>query len=294
MTLSHRVLITGSTGQVGFELVRLSWPLGQVLAPGRQLLDLANAEAVESWLESYRPDLILNTAAFTAVDRAESDIDLAWRLNARLPAQLAEYCAHHGSCLVHYSSDYVYPGQGSQALHESDGTEPLNAYGRTKLAGDEAVMASKCRYWLFRTSWVYSARGHNFMKSILRLARERDSLQIVDDQVGAPTPARLIAQVTIQALMHRIPAGLYHLTTRGEISWHGFASEILRLAQCSDMDLLMSPHDLIAIPAVEYPTPARRPLNSRLNIGKLEQALRLQLPDWQSQLELTLAEYLVN
>src|SRR5690554_6736381 len=195
-----KILVTGGSGQVGFELRRSLCLLGNVLAPTRQELDLANPKAVDHWLAQYRPDLIVNAAAYTAVDRAEEEPELARRLNAELPGQLAEYSAERGQRLVHYSSDYVYSGSGDSPWHESDAPGPLSVYGQTKLEGDRAIQASGGEHLIFRTSWVYGARGHNFMKTMLRLGRERDTLKVVSDQIGAPTPARLIAQVTALAL----------------------------------------------------------------------------------------------
>nr|WP_298249126.1 dTDP-4-dehydrorhamnose reductase [uncultured Halomonas sp.] len=304
------ILVTGSNGQVGFELKRQLCLLGEVLAPERAELDLADAAAVDRWLEANRPTLIVNAAAYTGVDKAEEEPELARRLNAELPAQLAEYSAAHGQWLVHYSSDYVYPGSGEALWEEGSTTGPLGVYGQTKLAGDEAVQASGCEHLIFRTSWVYSARGNNFMKTMLRLGREREALKVVGDQIGAPTPARLIAQVTALALhqgetIHssqaqrspltpHAPAGIYHLAPRGKTSWHGFASEIFRQAAEYGEALVITPDNVAPIPTAEYPTPAQRPLNSRLSLDKLEQALGIQLPGWQEQLALTLSEHLTK
>ena len=268
---------------------------------------------MDHWLAQHRPDLIVNAAAYTAVDKAEEEPELARRLNAELPAQLAEYSAKRGQWLVHYSSDYVYPGSGDTPWQESDATGPLSVYGQTKLEGDKAVQASGGESLIFRTSWVYSARGHNFMKTMLRLGREREALKVVSDQIGAPTPARLIAQVTAQAL-HALPltsealtsakrahkpagrsparSALYHLAPSGETSWHGFAREIFRQATAMGESLAITPDGVAEIPTAEYPTPAQRPLNSRLCCQALEQALGITLPTWQEQLALTLAEHL--
>jgi len=297
-----KILITGGNGQVGFELQRQLCLLGTVLAPTRQELDLADAAAVAKWLEAHQPELIVNAAAYTAVDKAEEEPALARRLNAELPAQLAEYSAAREQWLVHYSSDYVYPGSGETPWQEGYATGPLSVYGQTKLEGDEAVQQSGCAHLIFRTSWVYSARGHNFMKTMLRLGRERDALKVVSDQIGAPTPARLIAQVTAMALSDGIarqsraptrpPAGIYHLAPAGETSWHGFAQEIFRQAAVLGEELAITPEGVAAIPTAEYPTPATRPLNSRLCCQELERALGITLPSWQEQLALTLAEHL--
>ncbi|MDN3526618.1 dTDP-4-dehydrorhamnose reductase [Halomonas sabkhae] len=291
-----KVLITGGNGQVGFELQRRLSTLGEIVAPSRAELDLSDEAAVGQYLATLEPDAIVNAAAYTAVDKAESEPELARRLNAELPEQLAAYAASRGVALVHYSSDYVYPGDGDNAWSEESGTGPASVYGETKLAGDQAVMASGCRHLIFRTSWVYSARGHNFMKTMLRLARERSALKIVNDQIGAPTPARLIADVSLMALLGlqhgRVESGLYHLAPRGETSWHGFASEIFRLADEAGEVLVVEPAQVAGIPTSEYPTPAARPLNSRLQLEKLEKALAIRLPEWRAQLALTLDEHL--
>lgn len=286
------ILLLGASGQVGFELMRTLTALGSVLAPRRRELDLSNGQAVRQYLADTRPGLIVNAAAWTAVDAAEEKAAEAERLNAQLPAQLAEYASANATRLIHYSSDYVYPGTGSQPWLETSDPCPLNQYGRTKLAGDQAIEQSGADYLIFRTSWVYSARGNNFMKTMLRLAQSKAELNIVADQIGAPTPARLVAQVTTLAIHSQLAKGLYHLAARGETSWHGFAQEILRLAQQAGRQTTLGPENTHPIPTCDYPTPAIRPLNSRLTVSKLETALNIQLPDWQSQLALTLHEYL--
>ncbi|HCP20353.1 MULTISPECIES: dTDP-4-dehydrorhamnose reductase [Gammaproteobacteria] len=286
------ILLLGKTGQVGFELHRTLSPLGTITAPGREKLDLTNEQAVTDYLAQIQPNLIVNAAAYTAVDAAEENQQAAQRLNAGLPKQLAEYAKANNARLVHYSSDYVYPGTGSEAWQETSPTGPLSVYGQTKLEGDQAIEQSGAGHLIFRTSWVYSARGNNFMKTMLRLAQSKEELSIVADQVGAPTPARLIAQVTALAIHGQLKTGLYHLAPRGETSWHGFAQDIFRQAQRAGETLSMGPDNARAIPTSDYPTPAKRPLNSRMALSKLENALNIQLPDWQSQLTLTLNEYL--
>jgi len=295
MPEERKILLLGGTGQVGFELRRALAPLGDVIAPGRKELDLAHPEAVRAFLAIVRPDMIVNAAAWTAVDAAEDHPEAARGLNAILPSELAEYATRQDIPLVHYSSDYVYPGTGEYDWQETDQPAPLSTYGRTKLEGDEAVVQSGAPHLVFRTSWVYAARGRNFMNTMLRLGSERDSLKVVSDQVGAPTPARLIAEVTLMALHGRdgrpaIPSGVYHLAPRGEASWHGFAREIFARAATLGFDLAISPENVAPIPTRDWPTPARRPLNSRLSVAKLEDALGIQLPDWQRQLALTLEE----
>ncbi|GEN24189.1 dTDP-4-dehydrorhamnose reductase [Halomonas cupida] len=289
-------LLLGVNGQVGHELQRYISTMGECLAPTRQQLDLSDGDAVTQYLAEHRPAMVVNAAAYTAVDKAEDEVDLATALNADLPRLLASYCAQHNALLVHYSSDYVYPGNGDHAWQEEDVTGPLSVYGQSKLAGDTAIQGSGCDHLIFRTSWVYSARGHNFMKTMLRLGKEKQQLAIVGDQIGVPTPARLIAEVTAQAI-HRYqqnPAikGLYHLAPRGQTSWHGFACEIFDQARAHGLELSIVRDRVSAIPTAEYPTPATRPLNSRLDLSRLEQTLDIRLPDWRSQLSLTLSEHL--
>ena len=286
------ILLLGKTGQAGFELHRTLAPLGPITAPSRAELDLTKEQAVADYLEAHNPDLIVNAAAWTAVDAAEQQQTEARRLNAGLPEQLAKYSAEQGAFLVHYSSDYVYPGNGTEPWKETSATGPLSVYGQTKLEGAQAIAQSGCEHLIFRTSWVYSARGNNFMKTMLRLAQSKPALNIVADQIGAPTPARLIAQITAMAIQSHIPNGLYHLAPRGETSWHGFAQEIFRQATEQGEQLAMGPDNAHPIPTSDYPTPAKRPLNSRMDLSKLEAALNIQLPDWQSQLALTMGEYI--
>lgn len=286
------ILLLGKTGQVGFELHRTLSPLGTITAPDREQLDLTNEQAVANYLAQTQPNLIVNAAAYTAVDVAEENQHAAQRLNAGLPKQLAEYVKTKNARLVHYSSDYVYPGTGNEPWQETSTTSPLSVYGRTKLAGDEAIQQSGADHLIFRTSWVYSARGNNFLKTMLRLAESKSELTIVADQIGSPTPARLIAQVTTLAVHSQLKTGLYHLAPRGETSWHGFAQEIFSQARQAGEWLSMGPENAYSIPTSEYPTPAKRPLNSRMALDKLESTLNIQLPDWQSQLALTLNEYL--
>ena len=280
------ILLLGKTGQVGFELHRALSPLGKIDAPSRRELDLFDAEAVDRYLADTHPSLIVNAAAWTAVDAAEEHQHEAERLNAELPKQLARFTANNSVRLVHYSSDYVYPGNGETPWQETSPTGPLSHYGKTKLLGDQAIEQSGADYLIFRTSWVYSARGNNFMKTMLRLAESKTELNIVADQVGAPTPARLIAQVTILAIYSKLEKGLYHLAPTGETSWYGFAQEIFQLA---GQTVKANP-----IPTSEYPTPAKRPLNSRMDVAKLEKNLSIQLPGWKSSLTLTLGEDLQN
>lgn len=291
------IFVTGGNGQVGFELRRQLAPLGEVLAPSRAELDLADAGAVDAWLEHNAPDLVVNAAAYTAVDKAEAEPEMARRLNAGLPAQLATYCAAHHAWLVHYSSDYVYSGEGQTSWKEGSPTAPINTYGQTKRDGDDAVQASGCRHLVFRTSWVYSATGSNFVNTMLRLGREREALSVVADQIGVPTSARLIAQLTALALAPwpctgeaAVASGVYHLAPKGETSWHDVAVATFDHAARLGMELAITPDAVAAIPTAQYPTPAKRPLNSRLDVTRLERALGVKLPAWQAQLALTVEE----
>ncbi|MGF2684926.1 dTDP-4-dehydrorhamnose reductase [Marinobacter sp. DUT-3] len=286
------ILLLGKTGQVGFELHRTLSPLGRINAPGRAELDLADEQAVAAYLATTKPSIIVNAAAWTAVDAAEEQKVEAERLNAGLPEQLAAWAKTQNCRLVHFSSDYVYPGTGESPWQETSPTGPLSHYGKTKLEGDHAIDQSGADHLIFRTSWVYSARGNNFMKTMLRLAKKKTELNIVADQVGNPTPARLIAQVTTLAIHNELEKGLYNLSPSGETSWQGFATEIFKQARRAGEELTLNPEKAHPIPTSAYPTPAQRPLNSRLDVTKLEQALNIQLPDWQSQLALTLCEYL--
>ena len=289
------ILITGANGQVGYELCRSLSAFGEMLAPNRAELDLSDANAVDVYLAKYQPDLIVNPAAWTAVDAAETHQDEATRLNTALPAQLAKYADNNNAYLVHYSTDYVYAGTGDKPWHETDTTSPLSMYGRTKRVGDEAVISHCSNHLIFRTSWVYSDRGNNFMKTMLKLGEQRDSLNIVNDQYGAPTDARMIAQVTALAIYRKllnqpIESGIYHLVNKGVTSWYGFADAIFKQARLNNLPLLL--HNLGGISTAEFPTPATRPSNSRLDVSKLENALGITLPNWQQQLEHTLNSYI--
>lgn len=292
-----KILITGTTGQVGYELCRSLACFGQLLTPQRQELDLANAEAVARYLANHKPDIIVNPAAWTAVDAAEQQTEACWQLNAALPAQLAEYAAATNAYLIHYSTDYVYPGTGDTPWQETDQPAPLSQYGKSKLAGDSAVLASGANAIIFRTSWVYAARGNNFMKTMLRLGQNRSELSVVADQFGAPTPARLIADVTALAvqrlvLKQAVTNGVYHLASSGYTNWQQFACKIFELATAAGVALAVNPHSVKAIGTADYPTPAARPANSRLALTKTEQTFGIQLPHWASQLAVTLEDYL--
>ena len=277
-----KILLTGKTGQVGHELQRTLAPLGEVIAVDRAGLDLANQEALRRTLRKLRPDIIVNAAAYTAVDRAEDEAQLAHAGNAIAPGVMAEEARELGALLVHYSTDYVFDGSKAGAYREDDATNPLNVYGRSKLAGEQAIIASGCRHLIFRTSWVYGLRGKNFLRTMQALAAQRQELRVVSDQIGAPTWSRLIAEATALAVRQDAPSGLYHLSSGGSTSWHGFAQAILAAQGWAGT--------LHAIPASDYPTPAQRPANSRLDHTKLGAALGLALPDWRLALELCLAD----
>jgi dTDP-4-dehydrorhamnose reductase len=297
-----KILLLGKNGQVGWELQRSLAPLGQVLALDRHSTDfcgdLSQPERLAQTVHDWRPDVIVNAAAHTAVDKAESEPDVARCLNATAPAALAQAAAAIGAWLVHYSTDYVFNGQGEQAWRESDATGPLSVYGQTKLEGEQAIVASGCKHLIFRTSWVYAARGGNFAKTMLRLAGERERLTVIDDQHGAPTGADLIADVTAHALVHAMidPAaglsGIYHLVAAGETSWHGYASHVIAQARQIQPVLTLKVTDIAPVPTSAFPTPAKRPLNSRLSTHKLQQAVGIVLPPWQQGVNRMLAEIL--
>ena len=284
------ILLTGKNGQVGWELARALLPLGNVAAFDHAGLDLADAAAVRRKLDEVRPDAIVNAAAYTAVDRAESEPELASAINAAAPALLAQEAARRGALLIHYSTDYVFDGAKAAPYVETDPTAPLGAYGRSKLAGEEGIRAAGCEHLIFRTSWVYGARGANFLRTILRLAAEREELRVVNDQIGAPTWARLIAEATAHALKQAMRerrdgafrSGTYHLAAAGETSWHGFASAIV--AGRGGLRVKA----VTPIATADYPLPAPRPANSRLDTGAFRARFGLVLPDWRDCLPLCL------
>ncbi|POF90268.1 dTDP-4-dehydrorhamnose reductase [Pseudomonas putida] len=284
-----KILLLGKDGQVGWELQRSLAPLGEVLALNSRSTDycgdIADLQGIAATVDTWAPDVIVNAAAYTAVDKAESDRERAFQVNAAAVEQLARSAAALGALLVHYSTDYVFAGDGTQSWQETDAVGPLNVYGASKLAGEQGIQAAGCRHLIFRTCWVYAGRGNNFARTMLRLASERDSLSVIDDQFGAPTSAELIADVTAHAILaaRRNPAleGLYHLAASGETSWHGYARFVLEYAAQAGLPLKVQPQAITALPTASYPTPARRPANSRLDTRKLEQAFDLKLPAWQ-------------
>jgi dTDP-4-dehydrorhamnose reductase len=289
-----KILLFGKNGQVGWELQRALAPLGEVVAFGSDRADFMRPDALADIVRTVRPDAIINAAAHTAVDKAESEPERAQALNAHAPGVLAREAALLGAWLVHYSTDYVFDGSGHTPRDEQAATAPLSVYGRTKLDGEAQIRASGCGHLIFRTSWVYGARGGNFARTMLRLAGERDKLTVIDDQVGAPTGADLIADVTAHALRAARAkpelAGTYHLVAAGETSWHGYARFVVGWAQAQGLPLKATPQAIEAVPTSAYPTPARRPLNSRLDTRKLQAAFDLQLPHWQAGVERMLTE----
>ena len=294
-----KILLLGKNGQVGWELQRSLAPLGELVALDRQTLgglsgDLATLESLRSTIRQIAPDVIVNAAAYTAVDKAESETELASRINGLATGVMAEEAAALGAWLVHYSTDYVFNGQGVTPWLETDPVAPVNHYGASKLAGEQAIIASGCKHLVFRTSWVYGARGNNFAKTMLRLAKDRETLSVIADQIGAPTGADLIADVTAVALRQVMDqqhlSGLYHLAAAGEVSWHGYATHVIEFARANGEQLTVKAVD--PIETTVYPTPARRPLNSRLNTQKLRDNFSLHLPDWQSGVTRMLMEVL--
>jgi dTDP-4-dehydrorhamnose reductase len=296
-----KILLLGKNGQVGWELQRSLAPLGELLALDRHSSehcgDLSQPERLAQTVLAWRPDVVVNAAAHTAVDKAESEPELARCLNATAPAALAQAAAQIGALLVHYSTDYVFNGQGQSPWQEDDATGPLSVYGQTKREGEQAIVASGCAYLIFRTSWVYAARGGNFAKTMLRLAAERERLTVIDDQWGAPTGAELLADVTAHAVVHALRdrqnlSGIYHLAAAGETTWHGYASHVIAQARQLQPGLDLKVNEIAPVPTSAFPTPAQRPRNSRLNTQKLRQAFGLVLPAWQQGVNRMLAETL--
>ncbi len=300
-----KILLLGKNGQVGWELQRSLAVLGEVVALDHDSADLcgnfADLAGLAQTVRSVQPQLIVNAAAHTAVDKAESEPDLARTLNALAPQLLAQEARQLGAWLVHYSTDYVFDGSGSRPWKEADATAPLSVYGRTKLEGEQMIAASGCQHLIFRTSWVYGARGGNFAKTMLRLAAEREQLTVIDDQIGAPTGADLLADVTAHAIRHVLPpmrrndltpSGVYHVAAAGETSWHGYARFVLQQAQEAGLALKAGPEQVKPIPTSAYPTPAKRPHNSRFDTTLLQNTFGLTLPHWRDGVRRMLAETL--
>lgn len=290
----NTVLVTGVTGQVGFEMLRTLQGFGRVVAADRAMLDLSDIDSIRACVRQVRPALIVNPAAYTAVDNAEKDVALARAINADAPAVLAEEARRTGALLVHYSTDYVFDGRSNTPYAEDDAVNPLNVYGLTKLEGERAITASACRHIIFRTSWVYGSRGKNFLLTMLRLAQDRDELRIVADQIGAPTWSASIAAMTAEVLAQGLvddegfaqwaerKSGIYHLTSSGHTSWAGFASAIFEEEELAERV------KVIPIPSSDYPVPAKRPMNSRLDVSKLAASFGIVPPDWRDALRVCL------
>lgn len=295
-----RILLTGKDGQLGFELHRQLSALGTVFAAGRKECDLSRPDDIRTLIDSARPDIIVNAAAYTMVDRAETERDLAYAVNAAAPEVMAREAERRDALLVHYSTDYVFDGKKPAPYVENDATAPLSVYGKTKLAGENAILASGCRHVILRTSWVYGIHGNNFLKTVLRLAAEREQLSMVADQIGAPTSVALVADVSMQILRRHIAScispfnalqghhepepmqfGLYHLTAAGQTSWHGYAQLVVDLGREMKMPLRLRANAIRPIASSEYPAPVPRPLNSVLNTDKLRASFGISLPPWQ-------------
>ncbi|HUP09472.1 MAG TPA: dTDP-4-dehydrorhamnose reductase [Caldimonas sp.] len=296
-----KILLFGKNGQVGWELQRSLAPLGELVAldfdsPGPLSGDFSNPDALAATMRAVQPQIVVNAAAHTGVDSCESELARAHALNAAAPAVLAHEAQTLGAWLVHYSTDYVFDGSGTTPRTEDAPTGPLSVYGRTKLDGEDAIRASGCRHVILRTSWVYGARGANFAKTMLRLAEERERLAVIDDQVGAPTGAELLADVTAHvlraALVRPEVSGTYHCVAAGETSWHGYARHVIEFARAAGRPVKVRADAIAPIPTSAYPTPAVRPKNSRLDTGKLRATFGLTLPPWQQGVDRVLTELL--
>ena len=295
-----KILLFGKNGQLGWELQRSLAPLGELvaLASDSQELcgDLTDLAGIAQTVRAVAPAIIVNAAAHTAVDRAESEFEQARALNALAPGVLAQEAKRSGAWLIHYSTDYVFDGSGDTPWLETDPTGPLNIYGQTKLEGEVAIQTSGCQHLIFRTSWVYAARGGNFAQTMLRLARERDSLAIINDQIGAPTGADLLADVTAHAIRTAMQrpelGGLYHLAAAGQTSWYDYARFVIEFARQAGSEIKVAPEAIQPVPTSAFPTAARRPLNSRLNTQKLHTTFGLRLPPWQHGITRMLTETL--
>ncbi len=295
-----KILLLGKNGQVGWELQRSLAPLGELIALDRHGPDLCgdlnNLQGLVDTVQRVRPEVIVNAAAHTAVDKAECEPELAHTLNALAPGVLAQEAAKLGALLVHYSTDYVFDGSGSRPWTEADTPAPLSVYGQTKLEGEQRIQAACPHHLILRTSWVYAARGGNFAKTMLRLAQERERLTVIDDQFGAPTGADLLADVTAhairQVLQRPADAGLYHLVAGGETSWHGYAKHVIAQAERVQPAIKIVAREVAPVPTSAFPTPAKRPHNSRLDTTKLQAVFGLHLPNWQQGVDRMLTEVL--
>ena len=292
-----KILLLGKNGQVGWELQRSLAPLGEVLALDRRSTshcgDMTNLEGLAETVRVFRPDVVVNAAAYTAVDKAETDQQTADLVNALAPEVLARSCEAIGADLVHFSTDYVFDGSGQKPWVESDATGPVNVYGHSKLAGEQGIAKQGAKHVIFRTIWVYGTQGGNFAKTMLRLAQEREKMAVINDQFGAPTGAALLADITALSLQQAQPlSGIYHLAAAGETTWHAYAEYVLQTAKLLKPDLHYTAKEVAAVPTSAFPTPAARPLNSRLDCSKLENALQLKLPAWQTGVDAMLSKIL--
>ena len=295
-----KILLLGKNGQVGWELQRSLAPLGEIIALDADSKDFCgdftNLQGLTETVRRIAPDIIVNAAAHTAVDKAENEPELARTINALAPAALAQEAKRCNAWLIHYSTDYVFDGSGDKPWLETDATAPLSVYGATKLEGEHLIQQSGCKHLIFRTSWVYGARGGNFAKTMLRLAQERDSLNVINDQIGAPTGADLLADITAHAIrsaqLKPELSGLYHLVAGGETSWYGYASFVIDYARRAGIQLKVTADAINPVPTSAFPTPAQRPLNSRLNTRKLQNTFGLHLPHWQAGVTRMLEEIL--
>ena len=293
------ILLFGKNGQVGWELQRALAPLGKLTVVDRQSTDYCgdfeNPAGIAETVRKLNPNVIVNATAYTAVDKAETEQDKAHVVNATSIEALAQAAEEIGAWLVHYSTDYVFDGSGDRPWREDDATAPLNVYGQSKLEGEQAIVRHMSRYLIFRTSWVYAAKGNNFAKTMLKLAKDRDSLSVINDQFGAPTGAELIADCTAHAIRVALKsnnlAGIYHLIASGETTWHAYASKVIEFAKAHGVELQVQA--INAVPTSAFPTPAKRPANSRLNTEKFQQAFGLNLPDWTVGVERMLLETLI-
>ena len=295
-----KILLFGKGGQVGWELQRSLAPLGDLVAldaDSQNLCgDFTNPEGLAQTVRAVAPDIIVNAAAHTAVDQAESEPELARTINALAPGVLAQEAKRSGAWLIHYATDYVFDGSGDKPWLETDPTGPLSVYGKTKLEGEEAIRATGCQHLIFRTSWVYAARGGNFAKTMLRLAQERDFLSVINDQIGAPTGADLLADISAHAIRTALRnpdvGGLYHLVAGGETSWHGYASFVIDFARQAGIEIKVTPEAIQPVPTSAFPLPAPRPKNLRLDTQKLKNIFGLNLPHWQKGVARMLTEIL--
>ena len=292
-----KILLLGKNGQVGWELQRSLAPLGEVISLDRNGLnqwcgDLSKPEQIYQTIVDIAPNVVVNASAYTAVDLAETEQDMANLINYVAVGKIAEACAQIKALLVHYSTDYVFDGEGTSIFNETDVLKPLNAYGQTKALGEQAIQNAQCNYLIFRTSWVFAQKGKNFLKTMLYLSQQREELSIIDDQIGAPTSAELIADVSAHAIMQTLQdqtkIGIYHLVASGETSWFEYANYIFEQAKSLGVNLAIQ--QVNPIPTAAYPTPAKRPHNSRLNNQKIQHAFQIYLPDWKVHVQRTVIE----